>query len=148
MDTKRMLLRLVAGVTFLLAVTVTARAQSPSGSVAFESAEASTMGDSQWVGCSLTFQGKLYSCTVTGLSAPLTGVARVFGTVYGLKKLGDFSGAYKPVKGELDLGMGHLTVKNQHGVSVVLTAFLQVTELQAADGGIQIQLKEESKKAH
>jgi hypothetical protein len=41
---------------------------------------------------------------------------------------------------ELALGEGHLTVQNQHGVRMVLTAFGRLTELQAADQGIEIKL--------
>ena len=79
MSTKQILTRFILGVAFLLAVTAAAEAQTPSGSVAFESAEASAMGDTNWVGCSLTFNGKMYGCTVTGLSAPDTDIARGFG---------------------------------------------------------------------
>ncbi len=45
MSTKQILTRFILGVAFLLAVTAAAEAQTPSGSVAFETAEASAMGD-------------------------------------------------------------------------------------------------------
>jgi len=77
---------------------------------------------------------------VSGLSAPLTGLARVSGMVYGMKNVEDFTGAYKAVGDDFALGEGHLTVKNQHGVRMVLTAFGRLTELQAADKGIEIKL--------
>ena len=86
------------------------------------------------------FQGKLSRCTVSGLSAPLTGLARVSGMVYDMKNVEDFAGTYKAVGDDFAPGEGHLTVKNQHGVRMVLTAFGRLTELQAADKGIEIKL--------
>ena len=108
MSTKQILPRFILGVAFLLAVTAAAEAQTPSGSVAFETAEASAMGDSQWVGCSLTLNGKIYGCTVTGLSAPITGIARVSGMVFDLKDPGSFTGAYTVSGNDFSLGGGHL----------------------------------------
>ena len=53
MSTKQILTRVILGIAFLLAVTAAAEAQTPSGSVAFETAEASAMGNTNWVGCTL-----------------------------------------------------------------------------------------------
>ena len=147
MSTKQILTRFIVGVTFLLAVTAAAEAQTPSGSVAFETAEASAMGDTMWVGCSLTVNGKMYGCTVTGLSAPVTGIARVSGMVFDLKDPGNFAGTYTAAGNDLSLGGGHLVLKNQNGVKMVLTAFGDLVELRAADKGVVVTLKEERKKA-
>jgi len=40
-----------------------------------------------------------------------------------------------------------LALKNQNGVKMVLTAFGDLVELQAADKGVVVTLKEERKKA-
>jgi hypothetical protein len=142
-----MLPTLLLGVTFLFIMTTAAAAQSPSGSIALETTEgSSTGGETMWTGCTLLFKGKLHACTVSGLSAPITGVARVSGMVYGLKKVGDFAGTYKAVGDDFSLGGGHVTVKNQHGVKMTLSAFAQLAELQVAGQGIEVKLKEESKK--
>ena len=146
MSTKQILTRVILGIAFLLAVTAAAEAQTPSGSVAFETAEASAMGDTQWVGCSLTLNGKIYGCTVTGLSAPDTNITRVSGMVFGLKDPESFAGTYT-TGNDISLGGGHLALKNQHGVKMVLTAFGDLVELQAADKGVVVTLKEERKKA-
>ena len=146
MHTKQMLPGFVIGLTFLLALTAAAETPSPSGSVAFETAEASAVGDPQWVGCTLTVGGKIYGCTVAGLSAPATGIARVSGMVFDLKDPGSFAGTYTAAGDDLSLGDGHLTVKNQKGVRMVLTAFGELTELKAADKGLVVTLKEERKK--
>ena len=146
MSTKQILTRCLLGVAFLLTVSAAAEAQTPSGSVAFETAEASAMGNTNWVGCTLTFNGKIYECTVTGLSAPVTGIARVSGMVFDLKDPGNFAGTYTSGN-DVSLGGGHLALKNQNGVKMVLTAFGDLVELQAADKGVVVTLKGERKKA-
>ena len=140
MYTSRILPKLLWGDAFLLVTTIAAAAPSPSGSVVLETAECSASGDTRWTDCTVLFQGKLSPCTVSGLSAPLTGLARVSGMVYDMKNVEDFAGTYKAVGDDFALGEGHLTVKNQHGVRMVLTAFGRLTELQAADKGIEIKL--------
>ena len=143
MYTSQILPKLILGVAFLLVTTAATAAQSPSGSVAFETAEGSTTGDTLWTGCTVLFKGKLSTCTLSGLSAPVTGLARVSGMVYGLKKTEDVAGTYKAVGDDFALGEGHLTVKNQHGVRMVLTAFGRLAELQAADKGIEVKLTDQ-----
>jgi hypothetical protein len=140
MYTRRLLPKLILGVAFLLLTTAAAAVPAPSGSVAFETAEGSSPGDTLWTGCTVLFKGKLSPCTVSGLSAPRTGLARVSGMVYGLKNVEDVAGTYKAVGDDFALGEGHLTVENQHGVRMVLTAFGQLTELQAANKGIEVKL--------
>jgi hypothetical protein len=141
----RMFLKLALGVTFLFVVTAAAEAQTPSGSIALESPESSGEAGT-WTGCTLLFKGKLYACSLTGLTAPITGVSRVSGVVYDLKEVGTLAGTYKPAGDSLALGGGHLTVKNQSGVMMVLSAFGDMVELKAADKGIQVELKGEKKR--
>ena len=140
MYTRRIVPKLLLGVAFLLITAAAATTPAPSGSVAIETAEGSSPGDTRWTDCTVLFQGKLSPCTVSGLSAPLTGLARVSGMVYDMKNVEDFAGTYKAVGDDFALGEGHLMVKNQHGVRMVLTAFGRLTELQAADKGIEIKL--------
>src|SRR5262249_3417717 len=92
---RRMLSRLLVGGALLFVLTTAAAAQSPSGSVYFETAESSSgMGDTLWTGCTLLFKGKMHGCTVSGLNVPTAGLARVSGMVFGLKKLESFAGTY------------------------------------------------------
>jgi len=72
MYTSRILPKLLLGVAFLLVTTIAAAAPSPSGSVAFETAEGSASGDTRWTDCTVLLKGKLSPCTVSGLSAPVT----------------------------------------------------------------------------
>src|SRR5262249_33499213 len=111
MYTKRMLPRFILGITFLLSMIATAEAQTPSGSVALETAEASPPDATVWSGCALLYKGKLYGCTVTGLNAPSTGIARVSGMVFDLKDVGSFAGTYTAAGDDLSMGGGHLTLK-------------------------------------
>jgi hypothetical protein len=95
--------------------------------------------------CTLLFKGKSYACTLSGLSVPQTGgsfVTRVSGMVYDLKEVGAFAGTYKAVGDDFSMGWGHLTVKNQNDVRMILSPFGQLTELQVPDKGIEIKLKE------
>jgi hypothetical protein len=142
-----MLPKLLLGIALLWGMTATAMAQTPSGSIALETAEGSGTGDTMWSGCTLLFKGKAYGCTVSGLTVPVTGIARVSGAVYDLKDVGSFAGTYKAAGDTFALGAGHVTVKNQNGVSLILSAFGGLAELQVADKGIEVTLKEEGKKA-
>ena len=111
MYTRRIVPKLLLGVAFLLITAAAATTPAPSGSVAIETAEGSSPGDTRWTDCTVLFQGKLSPCTVSGLSAPLTGLARVSGMVYDMKNVEDFAGTYKAVGDDFALGEGHLTVK-------------------------------------
>jgi len=147
MDTTRVLTKLMIGITFLVVMTTAAAAQTTSGSVAFETAEGSGTGDTLWSGCRLLFKGKAYGCTMSGLTVAITGIAQVSGMVYDLKDVGSFVGTYKAVGDDFALGAGHLTVKNQNGVTIILSAFSGLAELQTGAKGIEIKLKEDGKKA-
>ena len=140
----RMFSSLFWGVGIFCVITpAAAQAQTPAGSVAFETAEDSSGMDTIWAGCVLVTQGKKYTCTLSGLQAPLSsGVTRVSGMAYDLKDVAAFAGVYKPTSNDLSLGGGHLTVKNQDGVMLILSAFGDLVELKAADAGMVIKLKE------
>src|SRR5262245_20298253 len=141
MQTNRMLPGLIVGITFFLVLAAAAAAQSPSGSIALETAEGSSAGRSLWGGCTLIFKGKAHACSLTGLSVPLSGIARVSGIVYDLKDVGAFAGTYKAVGDDFALGAGHITVKNENGVSMILSVFGGLSEMQVADKGIEVKLK-------
>ena len=142
MYTNRMFQKLIVGGAFFLALTATvANAQTPSGSMALETPAGSSGLETLWTGCRLLFQGKAHECSLTGLQVPETGTARVAGAVYDLKEIGNFAGTYKAVGDDFALGAGHLTVKNEKGVRIVLSAFGELVELKVADKGIAMQLK-------
>jgi len=140
------LIRMLPGVVLAMALcvgtsAVTAQAQT-SGSIGFESAEASGQMHPIWTGCSIFFQGKNYECSVSGLDVPITGVARVTGMISNVKNIADVAGTYKP--GKIDEGFGggmHLKVENDKGVTMVLWPFMAANEIQVTGGGVKIELK-------
>jgi hypothetical protein len=138
-------IRLVSGVVIAAALCMgatvgTTQAQT-SGSVAFETAENSDPTNSLWVGCVIFFQGKEHNCTVSGLQAPVTGIARVSGVVSQVKDVADVAGTYQAVGADEALGGGHLQVKNAKGVTMTLWTFGDMTELQVGSNGMQVELK-------
>ena len=141
MYTKRLLRKLVGGALFLALAATDVGAQTPSGSIALETAAGSSGLETLWTGCKLLFQGKAHECSLTGLQAPEMDFARVSGTVFDLKALKDFAGTYKAVGNNVELGTGHVTVQNEKGVRIILSVFGELKELQVADKGIAIQLK-------
>ena len=145
--THHLLQKLAAAAFFFVFAATTAHAQAPSGTVGFETASGTAgAGETLWGGCTLLYKGKLYTCTISGLSVPQTGgaiVTRVSGTAYDLKDVGAFAGTYKSTGDDFSMGRGHLTLKNQNGVKMVVNAFSQMAELQVADSGVEIKLKTE-----
>lgn len=138
--TKRMLQTLaVAGAFFLALTATTANAQTASGTIIFETAAGSGM-ETVWTGCRLLFKGKTYECSISGLTVPVSGMARVAGTVFNLKDIGSFAGTYKAVGNNMELGGGHVTVQNAKKVKMVLGAFSENVALEVADGGMVVQL--------
>lgn len=139
--TTRMLKKLAVGGAFCLALTaIGIDAQTPSGSIIFETPEGSSGMETMWTGCRVLFKGKTYECSISGLTVPITGLARVAGTVFDMKDIGDFAGTYKAVGNNAELGGGHITVQNDKKVRMVLGAFAENTALEVADGGMVVQL--------
>lgn len=141
----RMLPGLVVATALCVGTTVvTAQADNPSASVAFESAEgSSTMTGAIWTGCVIFFQGKAHGCSVSGLQSPTPGMTRVSGIVYGLKDLSKLAGTYKAVGPDESMGPGHLRVKNEKGVAMTLwTVNMEsLQEIQVPDSGMKFELK-------
>jgi hypothetical protein len=139
------LIRLVSGVGIaaLLCVgaTVGTTWAQTSGSIAFETAENSDPMNSLWVGCVIFFQGKEHNCTVSGLQAPVTGIARVSGVLNNVKDIANVAGTYTAVGTDEILGGGHLQVKNEKGVTMTLWAFGDMTELQVGSNGMKVDLR-------
>jgi hypothetical protein len=99
-----------------------------------------------WGSGTLTYKGKQYPFSVTGLSAGEIGAASAdaSGDVYGLTKLEDFNGSYTSTSAGAAAGGGGgaATMRNQNGVSIRLIATSRGVKLKAAVDGVKIQLKE------
>ena len=98
-----------------------------------------------WGGGTLTYQGKDYSISVTGLSVGDVGATKIeaSGKVYGLKKLEDFDGNYTGVAaGATVAGGGSVTsMRNQNGVTVDLVATTQGVKFALGGGGVSMSIK-------
>jgi len=139
----RILPQLVFAVALCISATVvTARAETPSASIAFETAEGSTSINALWTNCAVFFQGKAHMCSVSGLQSPQPGMTRVSGIVYDLKDPSAFAGTYKAVGPDDVMGAGHLRVKNEKGVVMTLWTFQVLQELQVPASGMKLELKQ------
>ncbi len=98
-----------------------------------------------WGSGTLTYQGKDYPVSVSGLSVGAVGVTSVTarGDVHNLKKLEDFDGnnpgpgAAATVGG----GSGVLALRNSNGVGVELIAMTKGINLAVAAGGVTMKIK-------
>jgi hypothetical protein len=93
----------------------------------------------------LTYKGKQYSVSVSGLSLGKVGITKVTasGAVYNLKRLQDFSGNYTSATADITLAGGHsgVTMKNQNGVRVVIRATSKGVDLTIGASGVDMKLK-------
>jgi hypothetical protein len=120
---------LAGGVALLAARTLPAQAEDekPTGFVEIEQWQVAFIGSGNLGGGKLHFQGKTYPFTVGGLGIGGFGVSKMecTGSVYGLKRLADFPGAY--VQGRYgavvaDVSGGKLWLKNANDVGMGLEA--------------------------
>jgi hypothetical protein len=99
-----------------------------------------------WGSGTLSYQGKEYPFSISGLSAGDIGAASASasGDVYGLTKLEDFNGTYTSVSAGASVAGGGAaaTMRNQNGVSIHLVATSRGLKLRAALDGVKITLKE------
>jgi hypothetical protein len=129
-------------------VPVMAQAQT-SGSISAETSNTSDPMQADWIGCMVLFQGKTQKCSLSGLQVPVTGTARVSGTVSNVKNLADVAGTYKVVGVDDTFGGGHLKMKNDKGVMITLWPFAASiasnidpqTVLQVGSNGMKVDLK-------
>ena len=144
------MIRILPGVVFAAALCVgttviTAQAETPSASVAFETAETSSSINAVWTGCVIFFQGKAHPCSVSGLQSPTPGMTRVSGVVYDLKDLSAIAGTYKAVGPDESMGPGHLRVKNDKGTTMTLwiadSNMESLQQIQVPDSGMKLELK-------
>jgi hypothetical protein len=96
----------------------------------------------------LTFQGKDYPFSVSGLSLVDVGISRFAGAgkIYDLRSPQDLPGIYGAVQSTFAIAGGatDMTMKNQNGVTVVIlknSGQESGTQLSMGPGGMQIQMK-------
>jgi hypothetical protein len=144
MHGKRVFLSLAVLALLLLALAP-GQAQAPSGTVAIDLKGVAAGVGVSWGSGTLYFQGRSYPFKVDGLSVGDVGLARInaTGKVYNLKNLGDFAGTYGAVGAGVAVasGMSGLTMQNQQGVMVDLTATQEGIKLNIGPQGLTITMK-------
>jgi hypothetical protein len=98
-----------------------------------------------WGSGTLTYQGKEYKVSVTGLSVGDVGATKIeaSGKVYDLKKISDFDGNYTAVAAGATVagGGGVTSMRNQNGVTVNLVSTTQGVKFVLGAGGVGMQIK-------
>jgi hypothetical protein len=98
-----------------------------------------------WGGGTLTYKGKDYPISVTGISVGDVGVTKLeaSGSVYNLTKLEDFDGNYTAAAAGATLagGASAVAMKNQNGVKVNLVATTQGVKIVLGGGGVDMKIK-------
>lgn len=139
------LARLAAVPALLCAVPVAADDYVPSGSVTISQTQIAFIGSGNLGGGKLSYGGKSFPFTIGGLGIGGFGFSKIEaqGTVYNLKSLSDFPGAY--VQGRYgvavgDRSTGELWLTNASGVAMSLKAKRQGLALSLGGDAIYIDL--------
>lgn len=118
----------------------------PSGTITFSGGGVAVGIGYSWGSGVLTFKGKQYPFSVSGLSVVDVGAAsyRSSGTVYNLKDIAYFSGNYTAVGAGATVagGASVATMQNQHGVVIHLTSTTQGLKFNLSASGVSINLKQ------
>ena len=119
--------------------------QPPDATVKLQSRSVALGAGVSWGGGALTYQGKDYPISISGLSLLDLGVSNVSATgkVYFLKQVSDFSGNYFATQATFALagGGGELVMANGNGVFVALQSEQTGTQLTLGASGVGLKLK-------
>jgi hypothetical protein len=130
----------------LLVVSVAPAAeQKPDGTVRLSGKALAAGVGFSWGSGVLTYQGKEYPFSISGLSAGNIGAtsAELSGEVYNLTNIKDFSGNYTSAGAGATVagGGGGATMKNQNGVVMNVVATTQGVSFKFGVDGMKVQLK-------
>jgi hypothetical protein len=139
------LARVAAAPALLIAAPAAAESFVPSGSVEISQTQIAFIGSGNLGGGRLNFAGKSYPFTIGGLGIGGFGFSKIEarGTVYNLKSLDEFPGAY--VQGRYgiavgDKSTGELWLSNADGVAMSLKARREGLALSLGGDAIYIDL--------
>ncbi len=134
---------LIVGSTLL--ASVACAAEQPDGTVKMTGKSVAAGVGFSWGSGVLTYKGKDYPFTVSGLSAGDIGItsAELSGEVLNLKKLEDFNGNYTSFGAGLTVagGGGGATMRNQNGVIMNVVATTQGLKFKLGVDGMKVQLR-------
>jgi hypothetical protein len=135
----------MVGVLGLALSTVQAEEQKPDATLKLSGGSVAAGIGYSWGGGTLTYQGKDYPVSVSGLSVGDVGVTSLdaSGSVYNLKSLADFDGNYTAAGAGATLAGGGSAVamRNQNGVTVNLVSTTQGVKFTLGAGGVSMKIK-------
>jgi len=135
----------IAVLSLLFVLPSMVQADQPSGTVSVESKSVALGIGVSWGDGILSFKGKEYSFSISGLSILDVGMSDVksSGEVYHLEKLKDFSGNFVAAEAGFALagGAAGITMRNQNGVVLILRSVTMGAQLTLAAKGLKIKLK-------
>ena len=134
----------ILGMMLLLAKAAHA-AETPDATVRITGKAVSAGVGFSWGSGVLTYQGKDYPFSVSGLSAGNIGVASatLSGEVCNLKNIDDFNGNYASVGAGATVagGGGGMTMKNQNGVVMNVAGTTKGLSFKLGVDGLKVELK-------
>ena len=141
---RRAIITLLMG-GLLLSWTFASVAEQADGTVKITAKSVAAGIGYSWGNGVLTYKGKEYPFSVSGLSAGDIGItsAQLSGEVLNLKKLEDFNGNYTSFAAGLTVAGGGAgaTMKNQNGVIINVVATTQGLNFKLGVDGMRIDLK-------
>jgi hypothetical protein len=130
---------------WLVAFTAFAAEPNPSGKVNITSKAVAVGVGVTWGDGTLSYGGKTYSFSMTGLSVVDLGISNVSSTgeVFNLNSASDFSGNYAAGEAGIAIagGPSDVIMKNEHGVVLRLHGTQQGVRFTLAPQGVAIKLK-------
>ena len=142
---RRIIIPLAVAVGICAALHLAIAVQKPDGRIELKGGSVAAGVGVNWGHGMLTFKGKEYPISVTGLDVGDVGVTNVTasGNVYDLNRLSDFPGNYASIGAGATLGGGGTAVamENQHGVRIDIVSTSQGVKLALATGGVNIQIQ-------
>jgi hypothetical protein len=137
------LLLLVLGV--ITGFTQAAKEEKPDATLRLSGGSVAAGIGFSWGKGTLTYKGKDYPISVSGLSLGKVGItgATASGEVYNLKKLRDFDGNYTAAGAGITLagGASAVAMKNQNSVRVLLSSTTRGADVTIGGGGVDMRLK-------
>jgi hypothetical protein len=134
----------IIGTMLFLAPIGHAVAQAPDGRVKMTGKSIGAGVGFSWGSGVLTYQGKEYPFSISGLSAGDIGfsVAELSGEVFNLKNLADFNGNYTSFGAGITVAGGGsgATMKNQNGVVMNVVATTQGLTFKFGVDGMKVEL--------
>ena len=137
---------LISAGALLFAVTlVHAAEEAPDATLKLSGGSVAVGLGVSWGSGTLTYQGKDYPISVTGISVGALGATKLEaeGRVYNLKKLEDFDGNYAAAGAEATVAEGAsvVTMRNAKGVKVNLGATTEGVKVTLGAGGVDMKIK-------